>query len=53
MFVSFITYTPLFFWARGHITVSSTHWWKFRVHKEVVQTIDPDGRNRRAIGMIA
>jgi len=54
MFVSFLTYVPLFFWARGNITVSSTHWWKFRVHSssDVVQDIDPDGRKRRSIGMI-
>jgi hypothetical protein len=53
MFISFLTYTPLFFWARGNITVSTTHWWKFRIHKEAIQTIDPDGRKRRSIGMIA
>lgn len=55
MFLSFIAYTPLFFWARGNLTVSPTHWWKFEVHtdKNVVQDLDPDGRKRRAIGMIA
>jgi len=55
MFISFLTYTPLFFWARGNISVSPTHWWKFRMHqgKDVVQDIDPDGRKRRSIGMIA
>lgn len=55
MFVCVLTYTPLFFWARGNITVSPTHWWKFRVHKDkdVVEDIDPDGRKRRSIGMIS
>jgi len=54
MFISFFTYTPLFFWARGNISVSQTHWWKFRVHrdKDAVQYIDPDGRKRRSIEMI-
>lgn len=54
MVVSFLTYTPLFVWARGNISVSPTHWWKFRVHKgkDVVQDIDPDGRKKRSIGMI-
>ncbi|KIM74393.1 hypothetical protein PILCRDRAFT_828227 [Piloderma croceum F 1598] len=52
--VSFLTYTPLFVWARGNISVSPTHWWKFRVHKgkDVVKDIDPDGRKKRSIGMI-
>lgn len=54
MFVSFITHTPLFFWARGNISISPMRWWKLRVHKgkDVVQDIDPDGRKRRSIGMI-
>lgn len=54
MIVSFLTYTTLFVWARGNISVSPTHWWKFRVHKDkdVVQDIDPDGRKKRSIGMI-
>jgi len=55
MFISFFTYTPLFFWARGNITVDATHWWKFKVHRDNdgVQDIDPDGRRRRSIEMIA
>jgi len=55
MFVCFLTYTPLFFLARGNIAVSPTHWWKFKLYKDkdVVEDIDPDGRKRRAIGMIA
>jgi len=54
MFMSFLTYTPLFFWARGNITVSTTHWWKFKVHNDsdAVPDIDPDGRKRRSINMI-
>ncbi|KIM80581.1 hypothetical protein PILCRDRAFT_526797 [Piloderma croceum F 1598] len=55
MFLSFLAYTPLFFWARGNLTVSPTHWWKFEIHtdKNAVRDLDPDGRKRRAIGMIA
>ncbi|KIM75979.1 hypothetical protein PILCRDRAFT_826830 [Piloderma croceum F 1598] len=54
MFVSLITYTLLSFWARGNLTVSPTHWWKFRVYADsIVQEVDPDGCRRRAIGMIA
>jgi hypothetical protein len=53
MIVSFLTYTPLFFWARGIITVSSSHWWKFQVHKKPVLVIDPDGMKRRSIAMIS
>jgi len=55
VFVSFLTYTPLFFWAKGNLSVSKIHWWEFRVHtgKNVVHNIDPDGRKRRSIGMIA
>lgn len=54
MFVSFLTYVPLFFWARGNITVSPTYWWKFRVHRgnDIGQDGDPDGRKRRSIRMI-
>ncbi|KIM92305.1 hypothetical protein PILCRDRAFT_118109 [Piloderma croceum F 1598] len=54
MFVSFLTYVPLFFWARGNITVSPMHWWKFMVRRDnnLVQDIDPDGRKRRSICMI-
>jgi hypothetical protein len=55
MFVSFLTYTILFFWARGNLTVSPTCWWKIRVHKDkdVVNSIDPNTRKRTAMGMIA
>jgi len=54
MFVSLITYTLLSFWARGNLTVSPTQWWRFRVHADsMLQEVDPDGRRRRAIGMIA
>jgi hypothetical protein len=53
MIVSFLTYTPLFFWARGIITVNPSHWWKFQVHKEPVLAIDPGGMKRRSISMIA
>jgi hypothetical protein len=53
MIVSFLTYTPLFFWARGIITVSPSHWWKFQVHKEPLPVVDPNGMKRRSIAMIA
>ncbi|KZP09496.1 hypothetical protein FIBSPDRAFT_1051795 [Athelia psychrophila] len=32
MLVSLITYTLIFLWARGNLTVSSTRWWDIRVH---------------------
>jgi hypothetical protein len=53
--VSILAYIPLFFWARGNITVSTEHWWKITFHssKENIQGIDPDGRRRRSLGMIA
>lgn len=55
LFGSILAYIPLFFWARGNITVSLEHWWHIRFHsnKENVQGIDPDGRKRRSLGMIA
>jgi len=54
MFVSFLTYTTLFFWARGNLTVSATQWWKVRIHKdEHVVSIDSNTRRRIAMGMIA
>ena len=54
MFVSFLTYTTLFFWARGNLTVSPTHWWKIRVHRgEAVVSVDSNSRKRIAMGMIA
>jgi len=53
--VSILAYIPLFFWARGNITVSTEHWWKITFHssKKNIHGIDPDGRRRRSIGMIA
>lgn len=55
MFVSFLAYTPLFLWARGNLSVDPAHWWKIRFHKSISDehTIDPDGRKRRAMGLIA
>ena len=56
LFVSILAYIPLYFWARGNVTVSTKHWWSFEFHSnegnDVVQ-IDPDGRKRRSLGMIA
>jgi hypothetical protein len=49
--VSAFTYVPLFFWARGNITVSEQHWWKINFHKH--DDLGEDGRRRRSIGMIA
>jgi len=52
--VSTCTYIPLFFWARGNITVNRVQWWKVDFHRHNDMTgIDPDGRKRRSIGMIA
>ncbi|KIM83330.1 hypothetical protein PILCRDRAFT_819583 [Piloderma croceum F 1598] len=55
LFVSILAYIPLFFWAQGNITVSTEHWWEITFHssKENIQGIDPDGRRRRSLGMIA
>ncbi|KAF7972377.1 hypothetical protein HWV62_18086 [Athelia sp. TMB] len=55
MFVSFAAYTPLFFWARGNMSVDPAYWWKIRFHKNATDehTIDPDGKKRRAMGLIA
>jgi len=54
MVISFLAYTTLFFWARGNISVSQQHWWKFQVHSDtdVVQDIDPGGRRWRSFRMI-
>jgi len=56
VFVSFLTYTPLFFWARGNISISEQHWWKFRTQRSIdaQQHIDPNVDHRwRAVRMIA
>ena len=54
MFISFIAYIPLFFWARGNITIDRVHWWKVDFHRATdVGGNDKDGRKRRAYGMIA
>ena len=51
--VSALVYIILFFWARGNITVNPTYWWKVELHKRSdMQTIDPDGRRRRSLGLI-
>ena len=54
MFISFIAYIPLFFWARGNITIDRVRWWKVDFHNAIdVEGDDKDGRKRRAFGMIA
>ncbi|KZP09515.1 hypothetical protein FIBSPDRAFT_681977, partial [Athelia psychrophila] len=55
MFGSFLAYTPLFFWARGNLSIDPAHWWKIRLHRSLSDehSIDPDGRKRRAMGLIA
>lgn len=55
MFVSFSAYTPLFFWARGNMSIDPVYWWKVRFHRSSTDehTIDPDGKKRRAMGLIA
>ncbi|KZP09500.1 hypothetical protein FIBSPDRAFT_963895 [Athelia psychrophila] len=55
MFVSFLAYTPLFFWARGNLSIDPAHWWKIHLHKNISEkhSFDPDGRKRRAMGLIA
>jgi len=56
LLMAIFTYIPLFFWARGMISISPEHWWKIRFHSnretEGVQIIDPR-KKRRALGMIA
>jgi len=56
LFITTFSYIPLFFWARGLVSVSPEHWWKIRFHSnretEGVQIIDPR-QKRRALGMIA
>lgn len=32
LFVSFLTYLPLFLWSRGNITVHQVKWWKVQWH---------------------
>ncbi|KAJ7282868.1 hypothetical protein C8J57DRAFT_53677 [Mycena rebaudengoi] len=46
LFVSILAYIPLFFWARGNITVSETSWWRFSVHPALA-TDELDRRRRR------
>ncbi|KZP09505.1 hypothetical protein FIBSPDRAFT_679383, partial [Athelia psychrophila] len=55
MLVSFLAYTPLFFWARGNLRIAPAYWWKIRFHKIIPDeyNIDPDGQKRRAMGLIA
>jgi len=56
MLVSFFAYTPLFFWARGNISISRRHWWKLKCHRsmQAEQDIDPDTDSRwRSVRMIA
>jgi len=57
LFVSILSYIPLFFWAQGYITVDPQRWWKFRFHKRIghdAQSDDADRQSRRrSLGMIA
>ncbi|KAF7972384.1 hypothetical protein HWV62_18100 [Athelia sp. TMB] len=53
MFVSFITYSLLFLWARGNLTVSPTQWWSIRIHRASSERIDPSGGKVRSAKMIA
>jgi hypothetical protein len=55
MFVSFLAYTPLFFWARGNVTAGRQDWWKFQINrdKNYMKTEDPDSWQRRSIAMLA
>jgi hypothetical protein len=57
LLVSIMSYIPLFFWARGYITVDPQRWWKFTFHIKVILDAPADDLDRqsrrRALGMIA
>ncbi|KIM87344.1 hypothetical protein PILCRDRAFT_85839 [Piloderma croceum F 1598] len=50
VFGSFLTYIPLFLFARGNITISETHWWRFKIERSEnriqIQLNDPDDWRR-------
>ncbi|KIM89215.1 hypothetical protein PILCRDRAFT_61176, partial [Piloderma croceum F 1598] len=53
LLVSILSYIPLFFWARGYITVDSQRWWKFTLHYKIpFDALDHQSR-QRTLGMIA
>lgn len=45
---SSLFYFPLYFWARGNITINDSRPWKFTVHRR-----DPDRPNVRSFGILA
>jgi len=53
LFVSLITYSLLFLWARGSLTVGPTRWWSIRIHRASSERIDLSGGKRRSAKMIA
>jgi len=54
LFMSVLLYVPLFFWARGNLSVDPKCWWKFRIHTQNdILVIDPEGWKRRSLGLIA
>ncbi|KZP07818.1 hypothetical protein FIBSPDRAFT_939300 [Athelia psychrophila] len=53
MFVSFITYTLIFLWARGNLTVNSTRWWDIRIHRTLRGRVNTSGGKTRSVKMIA
>jgi len=50
MLISFLSYTSLFFWARGNIRPSETHWWGCTFHRNLA--IDPSESERISARMI-
>lgn len=51
--ISAFVYIALFFSFRGHLTVSSDHWWRVEFHRQRdIQIVDPDGQKRRSIRMV-
>ncbi|KAF7969361.1 hypothetical protein HWV62_27482 [Athelia sp. TMB] len=53
MFVSLLTYSLLFLWARGNLTVSPTQWWNIRIHRALPDRVDPSAGKTRSAKMIA
>ncbi|KZP15512.1 hypothetical protein FIBSPDRAFT_795315 [Athelia psychrophila] len=53
MIISFVTYTGLFLWARGNLTVSTDRWWHIRIHRALASRMNTSGGKARSVKMIA
>jgi hypothetical protein len=52
LLLSILVYVPLFFLSRGCITVSTTHWWKFSIHRPNFAS-NSSSAKRVSLGMLA